>query len=112
MIHMKHILQRFPRMENALWPGGLGPGRWPLGPRAPARQHDAEMLAGCRETAMRKPVKTNFGRPEAPAKRLVKTSVKTTLKKCVGVRENLRENSVKKHICVRENLRENSVNKS
>ena len=34
---------------------GPGPGPLALGP--PARQHDAEMLTGCGETAMRKPVK-------------------------------------------------------
>ena len=85
LIHMKHILQRFPRMENALWPGGPGPGPWPLGPRAPARQHDAEMLAGCRETAMRKPVKKQIW---------------TSRSTCKKGRENLRENHFEKtHLC-------------
>ena len=109
---MEPILQRFPRMENALWPGGLGPGRWPLGPRASARQHDAEMLAGCRETAMRKPVKKIILTSRSNCKKGRENLRENHMKKGVGVRENVRENSVKKHICVRENLRENSVNKS
>ena len=92
LIHMTHILQWFPRIANALWPGGLGPGRWPLGPRATTWCRDAGRLQG--NSHEKTGEKTNLEVQKHLQE--VKTSVKTTLKKCVGVRENLRENSVKR----------------